>query len=148
MTAEEKKACHAAASKKYRDSHREWYLAYAKAYRKSHRKQILEYVRKYRAGHLRQIADYAKKYRAEHPEKSRVYVKRWATNNPEKVHAQKQLQQALQNGTVIRPRECSSCGKIIRINGHHRDYSRPLDATWLCHRCHKKLDLVAMEVGS
>jgi hypothetical protein len=35
---------------------------------------------------------------------------------------------------------CSSCGATdIRIEGHHFDYSKPFEITWLCYLCHKMI---------
>lgn len=39
-------------------------------------------------------------------------------------------------GKMIRPTECSKCGSNIKIQQHHKDYSKPLDVIWLCNICH------------
>jgi hypothetical protein len=50
---------------------------------------------------------------------------------------------ALGCGVLIPPEVCSSCGKKNKsgrkMDGHHKDYSRPLDVEWLCISCHQKL---------
>jgi hypothetical protein len=47
---------------------------------------------------------------------------------------------AVKAGKIVRPPECSKCGRSdVAIEGHHMDYSRPLELTWLCKSCHKKL---------
>lgn len=43
---------------------------------------------------------------------------------------------ALREGLLIRPSCCSACGKRGKIDGHHADYSKPLDVEWLCRSCH------------
>lgn len=45
-------------------------------------------------------------------------------------------------GNIIRPAHCSDCGQPGRIQGHHTDYSKPLDVVWLCQRCHRRHDLM------
>jgi hypothetical protein len=50
------------------------------------------------------------------------------------------LQRAVRAGDVVRPDRCSRCGNEPppgrAINGHHHDYSKPLDVEWLCEKCH------------
>jgi len=63
---------------------------------------------------------------------------------PENRHLKKQAYQeyhnALRLGIIVRPDVCSQCGaKGERIEGHHTDYSKPLDVIWLCFSCHRKV---------
>lgn len=46
---------------------------------------------------------------------------------------------AVAQGAMVRPECCDDCGRgNRRIEGHHDDYSRPLDVRWLCVWCHSK----------
>jgi hypothetical protein len=45
---------------------------------------------------------------------------------------------AVKCGTLKR-KPCSVCGKKKAIEGHHEDYSRPLDVIWLCQKHHHEL---------
>lgn len=57
--------------------------------------------------------------------------------------AQAEVVKALRRGELVRPDRCSDCGKPGKpgpgtsIEGHHPDYSKPLEVEWLCRRCHK-----------
>lgn len=63
--------------------------------------------------------------------------------NPDKRIAHVLLGNAVRDGRVSKPDRCSSCGSkpssIRYLHGHHDDYSRPLDVTWLCAKCHYDL---------
>jgi hypothetical protein len=55
----------------------------------------------------------------------------------EKELARGKLRAAVQAGTISKPASCSACGRSgMTIHGHHEDYSRPLEVTWLCPQCH------------
>jgi hypothetical protein len=61
-----------------------------------------------------------------------------------KKHKQKQnsrliLANALRNNKILKPDKCSSCLEKKKVEGHHEDYSKPLDVIWLCRKCHSKL---------
>lgn len=51
----------------------------------------------------------------------------------EKHKARCLLQQAVRNGSLTRG-DCESAGVECRgrVEGHHQDYSKPLDVQWLC----------------
>lgn len=70
-------------------------------------------------------------------------IRAWKKNNPEAVEAYKQLRQAVRSGRVIRPTNCSRCGRESRLVAHHPDYTKPFEVLWLCSSCHKLLHLEA-----
>ena len=82
----------------------------------------------------------SKKYRkeynrsAEFKEASDKYCK----NNPEKVDARKTMHKALCSGKLTKPENCTACGQTCTPDGHHSDYSKPLEVVWLCRPCHSK----------
>ncbi len=43
---------------------------------------------------------------------------------------------ALRYGAINRPYYCSRCRRRKKIHGHHKDYNKPLDVSWLCKVCH------------
>jgi len=71
----------------------------------------------------------------------RTRVARYKYKNPEKVRSQWMLRYNIEKGKIDKPDSCSECKKNMpknKIQGHHEDYSKPLDVIWLCDLHHKK----------
>ena len=48
---------------------------------------------------------------------------------------------ALKSGRLTKATSCDRCGeKTPDLEGHHEDYSRPLEIMWLCTPCHCVMD--------
>lgn len=45
------------------------------------------------------------------------------------------VHRAIRRGALERG-PCERCGATEDVHGHHTDYSRPLNVTWLCRKCH------------
>lgn len=61
----------------------------------------------------------------------------WCRNNPEKRAAQAAINNAVKHGCIDKPEACEECNRVVdKLNGHHKDYSKPFDAEWLCEICH------------
>ena len=58
--------------------------------------------------------------------------------NKDRKDACTKLANAVRDGKVEKSTHCYYCGSTDKIQGHHFDYSRPLDVTWLCLSCHRK----------
>jgi hypothetical protein len=46
---------------------------------------------------------------------------------------------ALRSGEIVRGDACEACGGTggkRALDGHHDDYTKPLDVRWLCRSCH------------
>ena len=65
--------------------------------------------------------------------KSRV---KWLNDNADKRAAHVILNHAVAAQRVHKPEKCTVCGSGGRIEGHHEDYTRPLDVRWVCRQCH------------
>lgn len=62
----------------------------------------------------------------------------WAEQNPIKRSANSAVNNAVRDGKLTKSAACDVCAKTnCRINGHHDDYSKPLDVRWLCSACHR-----------
>lgn len=77
--------------------------------------------------------DRARRYRATATGKEKTYkaIYRYQQKNPEKVKARLAVFYQLD-----RPDNCENCNKVCVVDGHHLDYSKPLDVIWLCRQCH------------
>ena len=92
-------------------------------------------------------------YRANNPEIVRDRKRRYYTStrghakklnadarynkiHPHKRSAYKKLMRAKKKG-VIEQKPCTFCGSP-NSEGHHHDYSKPLDVVWACHPCHMR----------
>lgn len=80
---------------------------------------------------------------------NRITTTRMRTRYPEKYKAHSAVQYALRSGQLKR-KPCERCGSL-RVHGHHDDYSKPLDVTWLCPKHHKErhkeLDALSVRCG-
>lgn len=63
-------------------------------------------------------------------------LERYRARFPEKARAWNLLATAISRGKIKRPDHCSRCGEKKRVEGHHTDYSKPLEVEWLCRQCH------------
>lgn len=104
-------------------------------------------------------AENNRRWRAAHPDKAKASCLKWKRKNadkcrlhtkkgmeiyrgrfPEKAEAHRLVYRALKKGDLIRPGHCSTCTTPRgRIEGHHADYSKPLDVIWVCRSCHVKI---------
>lgn len=65
------------------------------------------------------------------------YIKAYREQNPEAYKAHSAVSNALRTGR-LQKEPCLFCGEA-KVQGHHRDYSKPLDVVWLCSKCHRRL---------
>ena len=93
-----------------------------------------------RQRNLEDVRQYDKD-RSKEPKRAAALRKRtelWKKRNPEKYRAKQAVNNAVRDGRLSRPNICSACNKDGLIHGHHHDYNKPLDVTWLCPPCHSK----------
>ena len=76
-------------------------------------------------------------WRSNHKQRINQLKDTYRANNPEKISAQKLLSRAIERGDIVRPLFCGMCGESCKPDGHHADYTKPLDITWLCRKCHR-----------
>lgn len=99
------------------------------------RNYYIEYDRKRNATPKRKVLrkDYIKK----HPEIKYKSCIRYKNKFPEKYKASIIFHNAIRSGKIIRYNRCELCGMVCKPDGHHYDYSKPLDVLWCCKKCHQ-----------
>jgi hypothetical protein len=87
-------------------------------------------------------ADRCRRYRAtpNGAMKCREAVYRSWEREPEKQAARLLLNASVRKGLIARPDRCSKCGEVKKVEGHHRDYSHPLEVEWVCRGCHADIE--------
>lgn len=75
-------------------------------------------------------------WREKNKDKFRKTVRKWQTANREKCNAHAKVHTAIKNGTLKKSMKCQECKIKCLTEGHHEDYSKPLEVIWLCRKCH------------
>ncbi len=56
-----------------------------------------------------------------------------------KQYVRWKVHHAVKIGILKRSLTCEHCNQIKNTEGHHSDYSKPLEVIWLCRQCHSKI---------
>lgn len=83
---------------------------------------------------------------------ARPNLKRRLFANPGQQKAYNAMRAALHEGSLCSAAECARCHAPQRfgrdgrnlLQGHHKDYSKPLEVEWLCVKCHRKVTRLAI----
>ena len=112
-----------------------------RAYARANRAKRVDYYRQFdrdRHANNQSRRDYdhaqSRQWRKDNPKRHAQLTAEWRLRNPEKYQAHIILNNAKNSGKIS-PMSCAHCDNP-KTDAHHHDYSRPLDVTWLCHRCH------------
>jgi hypothetical protein len=73
-------------------------------------------------------------------------ARKWDEEHPAAYRAHYTLTNAVRDKR-LKKGPCTICGTTDRVHGHHKDYSKPLDVTWLCARCHHRIHAAFPELG-
>jgi len=97
------------------------------------KKCIAEYSRLHYKKNKQTIKDKVKKYYSKNYEKIVEKLQRY----PEKNKARTELRSKVKQGLVIK-QPCEVCGEK-KVQGHHSNYSKPLEVNWLCVKHHGEI---------
>jgi len=75
-----------------------------------------------------------KKY--QQTQKFKKAIENYRLNNSEKRNANIIFSNAIKLGKIKRPPTCSICNIQCVPEGHHPNYSKPLEVVWTCKECH------------
>lgn len=105
---------------------------------RAHREENLDKIREYdrTRGRTENRKKEARQYQAEHPEIHLAANRRYKEKFPEKNFARVSVNNAIRDGRLFK-QPCEVCGDPDS-EGHHDDYSKPLDVRWLCDAHHKE----------
>jgi hypothetical protein len=141
------------ANKEWKKNNKDKLDETTKEWRKNNPDKVKEIKKLHYQKHREKIDIKNKEYREKNPEKIKEYYKRtkekesykkWRRSYEKARQRYKTVEQkarklvhyAVKNGTIQRPENCSRCQKECKPEGHHPDYSKPLDVVWLCKSCH------------
>lgn len=89
---------------------------------------------KYRDSNRNIVRTNVRKWIKKNKEKRNAYQVKYRKRNREKINAHAALNRAVNSGK-IKKQPCSACGNN-KSEGHHKDYSKPLDVIWVCRKHH------------
>ncbi len=92
----------------------------------------------YRHSHKKEKREHQKLYQQTEVGKEayRKNSRRQRLRFPKRTNAVRVLNHAVQDGKFGRSVFCEECGLPTKTEGHHEDYSKPLNVNWLCRKCH------------
>lgn len=115
-------------------------------YQKEYRTNNEELKKHNRSIYAKKKKDIREKRRIEGKEQYKKFSEHYKFNSykrrkekPGEVEATRKLNVAINSGKIIRPSNCQKCGENIKVDGHHEDYNKPFEVTWLCRSCHLTL---------
>lgn len=124
------------------DGHLNKCIECVKARVSKHRVDNLEKVREYdkQRSSLPHRVEARKKY--QQTEEGKIAKKRamqsYRKRHPLKYAAHVVTRNHIRDGKLVPADSCSVCKSTESIEGHHDDYTKPLEVRWLCAKCHKE----------
>jgi hypothetical protein len=126
------------AHSKYYLKNREKVLKYASEYREKNSEKIRLSQHRYYYSRtperIKQVLENSRRHRK--TEKNKEWCRKYTRLKNEEYKARTLLGNAVRDGKILKPDRCTICDLIGKVDGHHKDYSKPLEVIWLCRKCH------------
>lgn len=114
--------------------------ALEKKWRQENQDKKREIRTRYRSKSREKIREQDREFYKAHKEKRKEYQLKDAHENRHKQECYIQYRKAIRDGILVRSSVCQICSaENCKIDGHHHDYSKPLDVIWICKGCHMKI---------
>ncbi len=86
--------------------------------------------------------------RPEYKKKNAQRQRKWrgVPGNGMKHGARLAVRVAVNTGKLIKPDACIVCGSGKDLEGHHEDYTKPLEVAWLCRDCHASYHAIKAKI--
>lgn len=110
-----------------KERYKEKRLRYAKNYRLQNRERLAQEFRDFRKQKTKTDPEGFRKLRYR-------YMQKYKDNNALKTSCRMKYDSAIAMGKLVRE-PCVICGEL-KTDGHHADYTKPLDVMWLCRSHH------------
>lgn len=134
---------------KWRERHKTWIEnnqeKYQESCKSSKAKSYLENKEKIKLRNKKYIEDNRDKvrerrrdYKRRNRERIKALRLEYEARYPEKAKAYRAINNAIARGLMTKPTNCARCLSVGLVEGHHPDYSNPLEVIWLCRKCHNK----------
>jgi hypothetical protein len=93
---------------------------------------------KHRAGNIEKVRAYDRERgkNKERMQNTTEVTRAWRAEDKRRAKAHSAVAYAIRKGDLVRM-PCVRCGEQKSV-GHHEDYDKPLEVTWLCQPCHKQ----------
>ena len=124
--------------------------AYHREYRKKNLAVVQENERRYRENNKDKVLDSRRAWKDKNREKIKEYQRSYYLKNKprerekararykkEVAYAHTLVKRAIEKGELVRG-PCVICGEA-KSEGHHEDYTKPLEVIWLCKKHHRQL---------
>jgi hypothetical protein len=121
-------------------------------YNREWRAKNILYIKAYNRNKYRKnasiIMNKVKQWRQANPDKKERQNRIWVETHPAEYKAHNILNAAVRDGKIHKLPWCEKCGEYGDIQGHHCDYSKPLEVIWLCSKCHSLVTQIALGKGT